>query len=136
MRAERRFLIDLRKGSVMTRSHVPNAIDYVEFPVSGADALAQTESFFSQVFGWGYKNWGDSYADTTDSGVGSGLTVASAASPLQPLVVIYSDDLAATRTKILDAGGTITCDTFPFPGGRRFHFKEPSGVELAVWSDR
>ena len=49
---------------------------------------------------------------------------------------IDSDDLTAARARIVAAGGTITCDIFAFPGGQRFHFREPSGIELAVWSDQ
>ncbi len=120
----------------MTRPHTPNHIDYIEFPLPGADALTQSQTFFSSVFDWTYQSWGESYADTADSGVGSGLAADPANGARSPLVVIYSDDLAAIRDKVLAAGGTITRDTFAFPGGRRFHFKEPSGSELAVWSDQ
>ena len=120
----------------MVRQHVPNQIDYVEFPVPGADALTRTQTFFSRVFGWGYKQWGEDYADTTDSGVGSGLAAQTANGTGQPLIVIYTDDLPAMREKVLVAGGVISRETFSFPGGQRFHFREPSGLELAVWSDR
>lgn len=120
----------------MTRPHTPNHIDYIEFPLPGADALTRSQTFFSGVFGWTYKNWGDSYADTTGSGVGSGLAADPVNRSGQPLVVIYTDNLAATHAKIIAAGGTITREIFAFPGGQRFHFKEPSGIELAVWSDQ
>ncbi len=120
----------------MTRPHTPNHIDYIEFPLPGADALTQSQSFFSKVFGWTYQSWGESYADTADSGVGSGLAADPARHAGPPLVVIYTNDLAATREKVLAAGGTITRDTFAFPGGQRFHFTEPNGIELAVWSDQ
>ncbi len=120
----------------MTRPHTPNHIDYIEFPLPGADALTQSQAFFSDVFGWAYKSWGESYADTTDSGVGSGLTADPGGRAGLPLVVIYTDDLAATREKVLAAGGTVTLDIFAFPGGRRFHFRAPGGIELAVWSDQ
>jgi predicted enzyme related to lactoylglutathione lyase len=33
------------------------------------------------------------------------------------------------------AGGEIVKPIFAFPGGRRFHFREPGGNELAVWSE-
>ena len=120
----------------MPRAHVPNQIDYIEFPLASPDQLALAESFFSQVFGWTYKNWGEDYSDTTGSGVGSGLAADPQQRPGQPLVVIYSDDLEATRERVVGAGGTITCDIFAFPGGRRFHFREPGGTELAAWSDK
>ncbi len=120
----------------MHRPHHPNQIDYIEFPLSNPDQLARTESFFTDVFGWAYKNWGEDYSDTTSSGVGSGLNADSQHRPGQPLVVIYRDDLTAARARIVAAGGTITCDIFAFPGGQRFHFREPSGIELAVWSDK
>jgi uncharacterized protein len=56
--------------------------------------------------------------------------------PGGPLVVTYSADLAATQRRVEDAGGTIVRPVFDFPGGRRFHFADPDGYELAVWSDR
>ena len=52
------------------------------------------------------------------------------------LIVLYSNNLEATQAKIEQAGGNIVKPIFPFPGGRRFHFTEPSGNELAVWSEQ
>lgn len=120
----------------MTRSHHPNHIDYVEFPFASVDSLAQAQTFFSEVFGWAYNNWGDYYADTGGSGIGNGLSADPLAPSGKPLVVIYTDNIDAMREKILVAGGKITRDTFFFPGGKRFHFREPGGTELAVWSDK
>jgi predicted enzyme related to lactoylglutathione lyase len=51
------------------------------------------------------------------------------------LLVLYSTDLAAVQQKIKAAGGKIVKETFAFPGGRRFHFSDPNGHELAVWSE-
>jgi predicted enzyme related to lactoylglutathione lyase len=55
--------------------------------------------------------------------------------PGGPLVILYADDLAATQARLEAAGARIVKDTFSFPGGRRFHFQDPDGYELAVWSD-
>ena len=120
----------------MPRAHIPNQIDYIEFPLASSDQLSRAESFFTQVFGWKYKNWGEDYSDTADSGVGSGLNADPQQQPGRPLVVIYSDDLIAARERVIAAGGTIACEIFAFPGGRRFHFRAPDGTEMAVWSDK
>jgi predicted enzyme related to lactoylglutathione lyase len=40
------------------------------------------------------------------------------------------------KNKIIFARGSITKDIFSFPGGKRFHFVDPSENELAVWSDK
>jgi predicted enzyme related to lactoylglutathione lyase len=40
------------------------------------------------------------------------------------------------QTKVAASGGTIVKEIFSFPGGRRFHFTDPSGNELAIWSDK
>ena len=110
-----------------------NQIDLIEFPVSSAEALKVTKTFFTNVFGWGYKEWGDTYNDTTDSGVSNGVN--SDKSVLMPLTVVYSNDLETTKEKVVQAGGKIIVDIYAFPGGRRFHFTEPNGNELAVWSE-
>jgi len=52
------------------------------------------------------------------------------------LIVIFAVDLEATEKRVVAAGGKIVRPTFSFPGGRRFHFTDPSGNELAVWTDR
>jgi predicted enzyme related to lactoylglutathione lyase len=113
-----------------------NHIDYIEFPAKDVDHLEASKRFFTAVFGWSYKDWGDDYADTAASGLGSGINADPEHRPGQPLAVIYTADLEAVRKKVLTADGTITRDIFSFPGGRRFHFREPAGNELAVWSDR
>lgn len=113
-----------------------NQIDLVEFPASSADELKDVKQFFSKVFGWQFKDWGDEYVDTQDSGVPSGIIATSPKMrPSMPLAVIYAKDLEAAKEKIVAAGGKIIKDTYPFPGGRRFHFTDPAGNELAIWSE-
>lgn len=109
-----------------------NHIDLIEFPVKSAKELAQTKEFFTHVFGWNYTDWGDDYSDTTDSGANSGVNADNGSS--MPLTVVYSEDLEKTKEAVIKNGGKIIVDTYSFPGGRRFHFTEPNGNELAVWS--
>jgi predicted enzyme related to lactoylglutathione lyase len=109
-----------------------NHIDLIEFPAKSPEALQVTRDFFTHVFGWEYKNWGESYSDTADSGLTSGINHDKNQS--MPLTVVYSEDLEATKEIIVKNGGKIIVDTYEFPGGRRFHFTEPNGSELAVWS--
>jgi predicted enzyme related to lactoylglutathione lyase len=109
-------------------------VDYIEFPAKSADELVATKQFYGAVFGWLYKDWGDDYSDTQSSGVGTGINADVSHKPQHPLVVIYTDSLEESRAKVLAAQGTITRDIFSFPGGRRFHFVDPAGNELAVWS--
>lgn len=108
--------------------------NYIEFPVDGAEAVKDSREFFEAVFGWQYKEWGDSYVDTQNSGIVSGVSAVEG-DPATPLPVVYSDDLERLRKRVVEAGGHITQDIFSFPGGRRFHFREPSGNELAAWSE-
>ena len=110
-----------------------NHIDLIEFPVKSAAELKQTKVFFSEVFGWTYNQWGEDFADTTDSGAASGINADKGSS--MPLTVIYTKDLEKTKKLVVKNGGKIIADTYSFPGGRRFHFTEPSGNELAVWSE-
>ncbi|MEM6254726.1 MAG: VOC family protein [Cyanobacteria bacterium P01_D01_bin.156] len=110
-------------------------INYVEWP---ARDLAATKAFFSQVFGWVFTDFGADYTAFSNQGLDGGFFKAdlvSASSTGGALIVFYSQNLEATQTKIEQAGGTIVQPTFIFPGGRRFHFTEPSGNEFAVWSD-
>ena len=113
-----------------------NTIDFVEFPARSIKEGASAKGFYGEVFGWSFKDWGDDYADTTSSGLGSGFNADPEHRPAKPLVVIYSEDLDLTRAKLLAAGAKVTTERFSFPGGRRSHFTEPTSNELAVWSDQ
>ncbi|MGB5326524.1 MAG: VOC family protein [Pseudomonadales bacterium] len=111
-------------------------INYIEF---AAKDLKQTKAFFQAVFGWTFEDYGPDYTTFTRSGVDGGFyksDLRASQDTGSVLVVLYSNDLEATAIKITEAGGTISKEIFDFPGGRRFHFKEPSGNELAVWSDK
>jgi len=120
----------------MDKHQRPNCIDFIEFPAENVKSLNQTKGFYNKVFGWSYKVWGDDYSDTSSSGVNSGLNADPSHRPSHPLAVIYTEDLEGIREQIIASRGLITREIFSFPGGRRFHFTDPAGNELAVWSDK
>jgi len=110
-------------------------INYIEFP---AKDIPATKAFFETVFGWVFVDYGPDYASFSDRGVDGGFfksDLASSTDNGSALVILYSDSLEETEARVKGAGGVITKPIFSFPGGRRFHFTEPSGNELAVWSD-
>ena len=112
-----------------------NKINYVEFPARDIEA---TKTFFTTVFGWGFIDYGPEYASFSDQGINGGFYKSELASSTQTggaLIVLYSDSLEEVQVQVERAGGVILKPIFSFPGGRRFHFAEPSGNELAVWSD-
>lgn len=112
-----------------------NKISYVEFP---AVNLKATKKFFSEAFGWSFTDYGEEYTCFFDQGLNGGFYRADIAAAMHtgsPLIVLYSDNLELALKNVVQAGGRVVRPIFSFPGGRRFHFKEPSGNELAVWSD-
>ena len=113
-----------------------NRIDYLELGAKNAGDYAKTKAFFETAFDWIYQDYGPDYCDTKSSGVGSGINGDAEHRTLQPLPVIYVDDLEAAQARVVEAGGIVTRAIFSFPGGRRFHFADPSGNELGVWSEK
>ncbi|WKN50454.1 VOC family protein [Nocardioides sp. Arc9.136] len=117
------------------RPHPHHGIDYVEVAV---DDLAVAERFYADAFGWRFQRYGPSYAGIlAPSGRGEvgGLDATGSGSPEgRPLVLLHSRDLDATVAAVQAAGGTVTVPPYAFPGGRRFHFTDPGGTELGVWS--
>ena len=110
-------------------------LNYVEF---AATDLAATKAFFEDAFGWSFVDYGPDYIAFTGQGLDGGFYRASLKSRTDTggaLLVFYSTDLEATLAKVQAVGGEIIQPVFSFPGGRRFHFCEPSGNEFAVWSD-
>ena len=110
-------------------------INYVEFPARDLEA---TKSFFESVFGWQFSDYGPDYTAFSDQGLDGGFFRADQASTTaagSALVILYSNSLESVQQHVEMAGGVITKPIFGFPGGRRFHFCEPSGNELAVWTD-
>lgn len=108
-----------------------NSIDYIEFTTQD---LAASKAFFAQVFGWEFKDYGPEYASFKDAAMRGGFAQGQNVGG-GPLVVLYAHDLTPVAQKVKDAGGRISVDVFEFPGGKRFHFTEPGGNELAVWSE-
>jgi predicted enzyme related to lactoylglutathione lyase len=107
-------------------------IDYIEFP---STSRPQTSAFFQAAFGWGIVNYGPSYDALDGAGIDGGIDQAPE-KVAATLAIIRTADLDAAERRVIAAGGTITRPQFDFPGGRRFHFREPGGNELAVWTAR
>jgi len=110
-------------------------INYVEFP---SRDLGATKTFFERAFGWSFVDYGPTYASFSGEGLDGGFYEAELASTTEnggALIVLYSDRLEETLAKVENAGGRILKPIFSFPGGRRFHFAEPSGNEFAVWGN-
>lgn len=116
----------------MAQEH--HTIDYIEFV---ATDLVRAKKFYGDAFGWKFNDYGPTYTGIQGAGGGEvgGIREDTTVQTGGPLVVLYSSDLAASVQAVKDAGGRIVKDPFSFPGGRRFHFEDPSGNELAVWSE-
>ena len=110
-------------------------IDYVELPAADLDAI---KSFYTRAFDWSFQDFGDEYCAFSDGKLNGGFYKSAQTSSTEngaALVVFYAKDLEHTLETIVGSGGTIVRPIFSFPGGRRFHFTDPNGNELAVWSD-
>jgi len=110
-------------------------INYIEFPAKNMEA---TKAFFARVFGWSFIDYGADYTAFSNQGIDGGFfksDLSASTDKGSVLIVFYSNHLEQTQAKIEQAGGSIIKPVFSFPGGRRFHFGDPSGNEYAVWSD-
>jgi predicted enzyme related to lactoylglutathione lyase len=109
----------------MRKTHIA----YIELP---CESVAASKEFYGSVFGWKFQDWGPEYAAFSDAGMEGGFNGGGDHRTRAPLVILETNNLEAMAEQIVGAGGTITLPIFPFPGGRRFHFADPSGQELAV----
>ena len=123
--------------AIMNRN-THHAIDYIEFTVTNMSAA---QAFYASAFDWRFTNYGPGYAgihrvDETDREMGGFALGSKPVGAGGPLVVLYSEDLDATLSRVRKAGGNIRKDVFDFPGGKRFEFEDPSGNVLAVWTKK
>lgn len=108
-------------------------IDYVEIPVTDP---AAARSFFGALFDWSFEDWGEDYVSFNDGRLDGGFRRAQEPVPAgSVLVIFYSHDLERDRDRVITLGARVNVDIFDFPGGRRFHFIDPTGTEYALWSD-
>ncbi|PZM11941.1 VOC family protein [Rhizobium tubonense] len=105
-------------------------IDYIEFP--STDGL-KTRRFFEEAFGWNSVSYGPTYHALEAAGIEAGIQGDSQETTAAPLAVVRTTDLDAAQRAVELSGGVVTRPAFNFPGGRRFHFREPGGSEMAVW---
>lgn len=104
-------------------------LNYLELPV---DDVARAKAFYGSAFGWSFDDFGPSYAATTTGDTDLGFQGDPDERTAAALPVIDVDDLEAALAAVERAGGTITRAIFAFPGGQRFHFRDPDGHELAA----
>ena len=120
----------------MTKSAKDRRIDYVEFSVGN---IARSRDFYGKAFDWTFKDHGPGYCEFTDGHMSGGFSLAGGSAPASaggPLVILFADSLEECQGRVEKAGGKIVKPAYGFPGGRRFHFADPDGYELAVWSDK
>ncbi len=107
------------------------SINYIEFAVA---EIARSKRFYGDVFGWTFTDYGPDYCEFSDGEMTGGFDQTEPARSGGPLVVLYGEDLEALQQAIIAAGGSILKPVFAFPGGKRFHFQDLDGYELAVWT--
>ncbi len=120
-----------KDGTPMTTDSADRKIDYIEF---NSPDMASVKSFYAEAFGWTFQDWGEDYVSFEDGRIAGGFRKGDVVKGTT-LVILFATDLEAAKRAVMKAGGTITVDIFSFPGGRRFHFADPAGNLLAVWSD-
>ncbi|ATB38569.1 bleomycin resistance protein [Cystobacter fuscus] len=122
----------MTSSASQTQAQHHHRVDYLELP---ATDIAATKQFYTTVFGWHFEDYGPEYTSFQDGRMSGGFFKAPSVSPGGALLVIYSRDLEASLARVRQTGARIVKETFSFPGGRRFHFADPSGNELAVWTE-
>lgn len=111
-------------------THTDNHIDYVEF---AAEDLEAVKAFYKTAFGWSFEDWGPDYVSFSGAGLEGGFRGGEAPVSGSTLVILYADDLETSEKRVVKAGGEIVA-RHDFPGGRRFHFRDPAGNVLGVWA--
>jgi predicted enzyme related to lactoylglutathione lyase len=112
---------------------INNHINYVEYKATNLELV---KAFYTKAFNWEFTDYGPTYIAFDESGLQGGFELTEDQPVNGALVVLYHSNLESSLDDVKNAGGTITKYTFSFPGGRRFQFLDPSGNELAVWSDK
>ena len=107
-------------------------LDYLEMQAGGG-AIDSVKAFYSAAFGWTFTDYGPGYS-AFEEGLDGGFD-GSATRETKPLPVLYSENLERSLDAVSEAGGEIVRPIYEFPGGRRFHFRDPAGNELAVWGE-
>ena len=107
-------------------------MNYVEL---ASRNIGATQGFLAKAFGWEFVDYGPDYQAIANGGIDGGIFQNTEEALKPPLIVLKADDLAEAEKSVKLAGGVITQPPFTFPGGRRFHFREPGGNEMAVWSE-
>ncbi len=110
-----------------------NHIQYIELY---AIDLEKKKQFYSTVFGWTFTDYGKDYTAFANSGVEGCFGKVKEVTQRGTLIVIYNTKLESAKRDVIGGGGTISKDIFLFPGGRRFHFTDPGGNEMAIWSEK
>jgi uncharacterized protein len=114
-------------------------IDYIELP---AVDLVATRAFYSEAFGWQWVDYGPTYSASQSGSVEIALNAEATPGPVHqkgaqsaigPLVLLRTADLESIESSVRDAGGNIVSSIYPYPGGRRFHFTDPSGNVLGAY---
>jgi D-aminopeptidase len=128
-------LVEMIEGTEVTMGQEEHdkRVDYIELPVTDMQAA---KDFYSAVFGWKMQDWGPDYSSFEDGRLAGGFRLEEEIARGGPLIVMYALDLEAVEASVRANGGTIVQEIFSFPGGRRFHFTDPGGNELAVWSEK
>jgi len=128
--------IERGAAPVTSEAQTHHAIDYIELAVTNMD---DAKRFYESAFQWEFNAYGPEYAGIRKKrgeGEAGGLRLSDHVTTGGPLVILYSENLEQSLEAVRQAGGVITTEPFSFPGGRRFQFCDPSGNELAVWSDK
>ncbi len=117
----------------MNNNRMHGYVDNIEFIVSD---IERSKAFYKAAFNWKYTEYGATYCEFSDGRLCGGFTTTGDVnSSGGPLIIIYTEELEITQKKLETIGAVIVKPIFSFPGGRRFHFIDPDGYQLAVWSD-
>lgn len=107
------------------------SINYIEFKVKD---VVQSKRFY-QNLGWTFTDFGPEYCEFDSGEIKGGFAQSDdVQSSGGALIVLFSAQLEQSLVCVKEAGATIVQEIFSFPGGRRFHFKDLDGYEIAIWS--